>query len=75
MDQEDLKIADFGKALGVCFKLESIDVGGCKHITDEFISNICSGEMEEDRIKTKPGLFELLTIKLNFLVKIMDGSV
>lgn len=34
-----------------------------------------SGEMEEDGIKTKPGLFELVTIKLNFLVKIMDGSI
>jgi hypothetical protein len=75
MDQEDMKIPDFGKALGVCFKLESIDIGGCTHITDETITFMCSGEIEEDGIKSKPGLYELVTIKLNFLVKIMDGSV
>lgn len=56
MDQEDMKIPDFGKALGVCFKIQSIDIGGCNHITDEIINFICSGELEEEGIKTKPGL-------------------
>ena len=75
MDQEEMKVADFGKALAVCFKLESFDVGGCTHITDEFFNHLCNGEMENDGIKTKPGLQELISIKVNFLVKIMDGSI
>ena len=60
-----MKISDFGKALGVCFKLKSLDLGGSKAIGDDVIAHICSGEMEQDGIKTKPGLFELETIKLN----------
>lgn len=48
MDQEDLKIAEFGKALGVCFNLESLDVGGCKHITDEFFNHLTSGSFTNE---------------------------
>lgn len=56
MDQEELKVADFGKALGYCFKLESLDVGGCSAMTDEFFNHLGNGEMETGGIKTKPGL-------------------
>jgi hypothetical protein len=75
MDQEEMKVSDFGKALGFCFKLESIDVGGCSAMTDDFFNHLGNGEMESDGIKTKPGLLELISIKVNFLVKIMDGSI
>jgi hypothetical protein len=44
MDQEDLKHPDFGKALGVCFKLESIDLGGCRAIGDDFFNHLMNGE-------------------------------
>ena len=75
MDQEELKVADFGKAMGHCFKLEVIDVGGCSAMTDEFFNHLGNGEMETDGIKTKPGLQELVSLKVNFLGKIMDGSI
>ena len=54
-----MKHPDFGKALGVCFLLESIDVGGCTAIGDDFFNHLLNGEQEVDGIKTKPGLPEL----------------
>lgn len=75
MDQEGLANSHFGKALGLCFRLQSLDLGGCRHIGDDFFNYLCSGEKMEDGLIVKPGLTELLTVKLNFLVKIMDGSV
>jgi hypothetical protein len=75
MDQEEMKVADFGKALALCFKLETVDIGGCTHITDEFISHLCNGELEHEGVRTKPGFPEMVSFKMNFLVKIMDGSV
>jgi len=60
MDQEELKVADFGKALGHCFLLEIIDLGGCKHITDEFFGHLVSGgKTMEDESVVKPGLQHL----------------
>lgn len=76
MDQEDLKIADFGKALGQCFKLESLDLGGCKHITDEFFFNLTSGSYTNaDGQVVKPGLANLQCAKLNRLEGIFNESV
>lgn len=75
MDQEGLANSHFGKALGFCFKLQTLDLGGCKHIGDDFFNFLASGEKMEDGFLGRPGLAELVTVKLNFLVKIMDGSV
>jgi hypothetical protein len=44
LDQEEMKHADFGKALGQCFNLEVIDLGGSTYITDEFFQHLTSGE-------------------------------
>ena len=35
-----MKVPDFGKALGVCWNIESIDLGYDKHITDEFFNHL-----------------------------------
>lgn len=75
MDQEGLANATFAKALGHCFNLQTLDLGGCRHIGDEFFNFICQGEKMEDGLIVKPGLAELVTVKLNFLTRIMDGSV
>lgn len=76
MDQEDLKIPEFGKALGVCFNLESLDLAGCKHITDEFFNHLTSGAItNEEGTVQKPGLAELQNAKLNQLENIFDQSV
>lgn len=40
MDQEEMKIPEFGKALGQCWNIESIDLGYGKHITDEFFMHL-----------------------------------
>lgn len=56
MDQEGLKVADFGKALATCFELESLDVGGGHHITDEFFMHLPNGELMVEGAVTKPGL-------------------
>jgi hypothetical protein len=44
LDQEEMKHADFGKALGQCFNLECLDLGGSTYITDEFFQHLSSGE-------------------------------
>ena len=75
MDQEDMKIPDFGKSMGECFKIQSIDLTGSRAIGDDFFNNLMNGEQVLDGIKTKPGLPELHTLKVNFLIRIMDGSV
>lgn len=75
MDQEELRAADFGRALGTCFELHSLDLGGCHHITDEFFMHLCQGERNVDGAVTKPGLQKLVTVKLNFLKAITDSSV
>lgn len=59
MDQEELKVAEFGKALGYCFKLVSLDLGGCKHITDEFFNHLCAGEVYVDDSRVRPGFPDL----------------
>lgn len=75
MDQEDMKIPDFGKSLGECFKIQCIDLAGCRAIGDDFFNHLMNGEQVLDGIKTKPGLPELNTLKVNFLIRIMDGSI
>lgn len=75
MDQEGLKAADFGKALGVCFQLESLDISGCHYITDEFFMHLSSGELTIEGVVTKPGLQNLVTVKMSFLKLITDTSV
>jgi Leucine-rich repeat (LRR) protein len=72
LDQEEMKQADFGKALGLCTHLKSLDVGGNKHMTDEFFNHLTSQEIEVDGIKVKIGLSELHTVKLNFLENLND---
>lgn len=74
MDQEEMK-GDFGKALAVCFNLKTLDIGGCRNIMDDFFGFLVNGEKKEGTSVSKPGLSDLTTVKLNFLVKIMDQSV
>lgn len=75
MDGEGLANPIFGKALAVCFKLQSLDLGGCKEIGDDFFSmNLLTGEKMEEGLPTRPGFPELVTVKLNFLVKLTDNS-
>lgn len=75
MDQEGLRAADFGKALAVCFDLESLDLGGCHHITDEFFMHLANGERTVEGSVSKPGLQKLVTAKMNFLKAISDAAV
>jgi len=75
MDQEEMKVAEFGKALGNCFKLQSFDLSGNKHMTDEFFSNLTSQAVGPEGKQEKPGLAELHTAKMAFLVNISDVSV
>ena len=63
---------DFGKALGLCWNIESIDLGYGKHITDEFFNLLTGQEIGDEKTKTKPGLVKLHTVKLNFLETISD---
>ena len=35
-DQEEMKGPDLGKALGYAFNLESLDLGGCTYVFDDF---------------------------------------
>lgn len=50
-------------------------MGGCRAIGDDFFNLLMNGEQVLDGIKTKPGLPELHTLKVNFLIRIMDGSI
>lgn len=75
MDQEELKVAEFGKALGTCFLLGSIDIGGCHHITDEFFHHLTNGERVFEGTSSKPGLPNLITMKMNFLKAVTDMAV
>lgn len=62
--------------MAYCFDLEVLDLAGCKHIADDFINNILSGEIKNsDGFMVKPGLQYLVTVKLNFLDQITDSSV
>lgn len=70
-----MKVPDWGKPMGECFKIQSIDLSGCRAIGDDFFNHLMNGEQVLDGIKTKPGLPELHTLKVNFLIRIMDGSV
>lgn len=75
INNEEMKQAEFGKALGYCFNLMVLDVGGCNHISDEFFQNLGKGEIKEDDIVKKPGFQYMHTVKLNMLENINDGSV
>jgi hypothetical protein len=76
MEHEEIKSPELGKALGICFKLEILDVAGCHHLSDDFINNICSGEGRDvNDMVIKPGLTLLNTVKINFLKTITDSSV
>ena len=52
MDQEDMKIPDFGKSMGECFKIQSIDLAGSRAIGDDFFNNLMNGEQVLDGIKS-----------------------
>lgn len=45
MRQDYLKAPEYGVALGKCFKLESLDVAGCRGLGDDFLQKITSGEL------------------------------
>lgn len=75
MDQEGMKVAEFGKALGHCLKLQSLDIGGNTHMTDEFINHLTTQIITIDGQAQKPGMAELVTAKLNFLTNISDQGV
>ena len=72
---EELKVADFGKALAYAFNLQVLDVAGCSAITDEFFQHISSGEVLVDEVKTKPGFKYMHSVKMNMLKNINDQSV
>ena len=74
MDSEEMK-DDFAKSLAVCFKIQSIDLSGCRNLTDMFFNALLNGEKKEGTSMTKPGLSDLQTLKINFLQKILDNSV
>ena len=76
MEHEEIKSPELGKALGICFNLEILDVAGCHYLSDDFINNICSGEGRDvNDMVIKPGLTLLNTVKINFLKTITDSSV
>ena len=57
MDQEEIKVPEFAKALAYCFELEILDLAGCKHIADDFFNNLLSAEIKNsDGFMVKPGL-------------------
>lgn len=56
MDQEGMLIPEWGKALGSCFKLQSLDLSGNKNLTEEFfINHVFTVEIEDGKNKIKPG--------------------
>lgn len=56
MRSEALKLPDWGKALGACLGLESLDVSGCRALTDDFFMQMCNFEIKnKDNTVTKPG--------------------
>lgn len=75
MDQEGMNVSEWGKALGHCFKLQSLDLSGNKTMGDDFFSlNLFAVEVEEGKQKIKPGLPELHTVKLNFVENLLDNT-
>jgi hypothetical protein len=76
MDQEEMKVADFGKALGSCWTIETIDLSFNKALTDEFFMHFMGQEKEDmDGVKRKVGLSKLHTCKLNYLQHLNDQSI
>ena len=75
MEQEELKVAEWGKALGQCFELESLDLAGNQHVSDEFFHHLGNQEKVEEGITTKPGLAKLVNVKMSFLINITDSAV
>ena len=76
MEHEEIKSPELSKALGVCFKLEMLDIAGCHQLSDDFFNNLCSGEgRDANDMVIKPGLTLLNTVKINFLKTITDSSV
>jgi len=78
MRQEGLRTpeAEWGKAIGTCFELEYLDVSGCRAIDDGFFHQMHQAEKQmEDGSMQKPGLINLRTVNVNFLVLINPGSV
>jgi len=75
LDQEEIMKGEFSKSLAQCFKMTYLDLGSCKHLGDDFFASLTSGEASVEGNVFKPGFKHLLTVKVNFLDKIMDGSV
>ena len=75
ISSEELKIAEFGKALAYCFNLLVIDLAGCTHITDEFFQHLGTGAIIEEEITKKQGFKNMHSAKLNMLININDGAV
>jgi len=46
---------DFGQELSTCFDIESIDIGGCRGLGDDFFMKLSSGERLEEGVQIKPG--------------------
>jgi len=74
-DQEMMVAPDFGKALSTCFDVESIDIGGCRGLGDDFFTCLTAAEIVVEGNKVKPGLQSLHTLKMNFLIRISDMAV
>ena len=75
MRSEALKLPDWGKALGACLGLESLDVSGCRALTDDFFMQMCNFEIKnKDNTVTKPGFQHLHTAICNSLVEVNGSS-
>ena len=46
MDQEEIKVPEFSKALSFSFNLQVLDLSGCKYIADDFFTILSSAEVK-----------------------------
>ena len=75
MDQDALKTGQFGKSLGQCWNVQSLDFSGSRALTDDFFNLLAGQYIEEEGEKIRPGFANLHTAKLNFLENVNDISV
>lgn len=66
---------EYGISLGKCFKLETIDVAGCRGLGDDFLQKITSGELAVGTEKQVPGLQHLATANMNFLTTATGSGI
>ena len=75
MRQEALKAPEYGKAMAQCGNLESIDISGCREMTDDFFMQMCTAPTRNpDGSQGKPNFPYLHTGVFNFLVNVNGSS-